>query len=182
MSDLFLLIAIASIVCGIIGLIKPQTFAFLPFWKKKNYIPNRLNTTILFFFTFTSAVILFNLWLSLFPRSSNQQSRSPSVTEKPKTWTPIFSLNGSGSKKSAVFQLTGAPARAKYKFVAGDFGLFSYYIVPAGDDVMRTGGIPEVMTQQSEESESSIHKPAGAYYLNMNSSGGNWSVVIEEAR
>ena len=181
MSDLFLLMALVSIVCVMIGLVRPQSFAFIPFWKRKNFIPNRVHTTFLFLFSFISSVILFNLWLSLFPRSSNEQSRQALVQEKPRTWTQVFSLKGSGSKKSAVFQLTGAPARAKYKFTAGDFGLFSYYIVPEGQDVMRTGGIPEVMTQQSEESESSIHKPAGSYYLNMNSSGGTWTIVIEEA-
>jgi hypothetical protein len=47
---------------------------------------------------------------------------------------------------------------------------------------MKTGGIPDVMTQQSETSETYITKDAGNYYLNVNSSGGNWTIVLEEEK
>ena len=44
------------------------------------------------------------------------------------------------------------------------------------------GGVPEVMTQaESEESESSIQKGAGRYYLNVNVSG-SWTVTVEEEK
>jgi hypothetical protein len=36
-------------------------------------------------------------------------------------------------------------------------------VVPEGEDVMKDGGIPEVMTQQSESSETYITKDEGNY-------------------
>lgn len=61
-------------------------------------------------------------------------------------------------------------------------GMFFIYIVDEGEDIMRTGSIPEVMTQaENEESESAIQKRAGRYYLYINASG-DWVVTVEELR
>ena len=61
-------------------------------------------------------------------------------------------------------------------------GLFTFYVVPEGQDILKEGGIPEVMTQQSEASETYITKDEGEYYLNVNSSGGDWVIIIEEEK
>ncbi len=59
-------------------------------------------------------------------------------------------------------------------------GIFSVYVVDEGDDITKTGGIPEVMTQaENEESESALQKKSGRYYLRVNASG-DWVVTIEE--
>jgi hypothetical protein len=97
-----------------------------------------------------------------------------------KKWTEIFSLKGNGMKKSAGFALGGGKARIKYKYTMEDAGLFSFYVVPEGEDIMKTGGIPEVMIQQAGSSVSYITKEKGNYYLNVNSSGGNWVISVEE--
>lgn len=99
----------------------------------------------------------------------------------PKQWTEVISLKGSGMKKSASFHLSGGKARIKYTFET-NLGVFAFYVVPEGDDVMQDGGIPEVMIQQSEASETYLTKTEGNYYLNINSSGGNWTVVVEEEK
>ncbi|MES0488999.1 MAG: hypothetical protein ABUK01_03345 [Leptospirales bacterium] len=108
--------------------------------------------------------------------------KSADATEAPKQWTEVYTYKGSGMKKSAPFQLMGGSVRAKYKFKAGRYSLFSFYVVPEGQDIMKTGGFPDVMIQQSEESETSIQQPAGSYYLNVNSSGGKWEIVVEEKK
>jgi len=86
-------------------------------------------------------------------------------------------------KKSPTFELTGNDARIKYNYKAdGNIGMFAVYIVDEGDDIMKTGGFPEVMSQaENEESESTIQKSEGRYYLNVNATG-NWKVTIEELR
>ena len=59
-------------------------------------------------------------------------------------------------------------------------GMFAAYVVDEGKDIMKQGGIPEVMTSaENEESESSIQKSAARYYLNINATG-NWTVTVEE--
>ena len=118
-------------------------------------------------------------------KSSSASSTTTGTTNaepaKAKQWTEVFTFKGNGMKKSASFHLNGGKARIKYSFKA-DMGLFSFYVVPEGEDVMKEGGIPEVMTQQSETSETYITKEEGNYYLNVNSSGGNWTIVVEEEK
>lgn len=117
--------------------------------------------------------------------SSTASSESSSEPAKEKQWTEVYTFKGSGMKKSPVFELTGAPARLKYKYNSGSnmgMGMFAVYVVDEGDDIMKTGGIPEIMTQEeNEESESSIQKGSGSYYLNVNAQG-KWEVVVEEKK
>ena len=113
---------------------------------------------------------------------STSETNTSSEAINTKQWTEIFKFKGNGMKKSASFTLAGGKARIKYKFTAGDMGIFSFYVVPEGNDVMKTGGIPDVMIQQSETSETYITEDAGNYYLNVNSSGGNWTISVEEEK
>jgi hypothetical protein len=100
-------------------------------------------------------------------------------------WTNVLQFTGNGTKKSATFDLLGGEARLKYSYkgmkgVGG--GLFAIYVVAHGDDINKTGGFPEIMTQaESEESVGTIQHEAGRYYLNVNAVG-NWSVIVEELR
>ena len=86
-------------------------------------------------------------------------------------------------KKSPTFELTGGEARLRYNYSSDNgmgMGMFSAYVVDEGKDIMKQGGIPEVMTTaENEESESSIQKSSGRYYLNINAAG-NWTVTVEE--
>lgn len=113
---------------------------------------------------------------------STSGTSSSSEPVKAKQWTEVFTFKGNGMKKSASFTLSGGKARVKYKYTTGDMGIFSFYVVPEGEDVMKTGGIPDVMIQQAETSETYITKDAGNYYLNVNSSGGNWTITVEEEK
>jgi hypothetical protein len=114
--------------------------------------------------------------------NSTSGTNTSSEPAKAKQWTEVFTVKGSGLKKTASFTLSGAKARVKYKYTTGDMGIFSFYVVPEGEDIMKTGGIPDVMIQQSETSETYITKDAGTYYLNINSSGGSWTITVEEEK
>ena len=116
-------------------------------------------------------------------KSSSTSSSTDTETAKAKQWTVVYEFKGNGMKKSPVFELTGNNARLKYKYQGeGGIGMFAVYVVDEGKDIMQDGGIPEVMTQAvSEESESSIQKSAGRYYLNVNAAG-SWTVIVEEEK
>ena len=118
-------------------------------------------------------------------KSTSTTSTTPTESTKEKQWTTVYTFKGNGMKKSPVFELTGGDAKIKYSYKAPGglgMGIFSVYVVDEGEDVMKTGGIPEIMTQaENEESESAIQKSAGRYYLNVNASG-NWVVTVEELK
>jgi len=102
-----------------------------------------------------------------------------------KQWTKVYSFKGNGMKKSPVFELKGNEARVRYKYEAPSglgMGMFAVYVVDEGSDIMKDGGIPEAMSSaEKEDTESSIQKSAGRYYLSVNASG-LWEVTIEEMR
>lgn len=118
-------------------------------------------------------------------KSSSTSTSTDTETSKAKQWTVVYEFKGNGMKKSPVFELAGNSAKLKYKYQGqGGIGIgaFAVYVVEEGKDVMVEGGVPEVMTQaESEESESSIQKGAGRYYLNVNASG-SWIVTVEEEK
>lgn len=120
------------------------------------------------------------------PQSTSENNTSASSeNSNKKEWTTVYSFSGNGMKKSPTFELKGNDARIKYNYKADGnigMGMFAVYIVDEGDDIMKTGGFPEVMTQaENEESESTIQKSEGKYYLNVNATG-NWKVTVEELR
>ena len=80
---------------------------------------------------------------------------------KTEQWMEVYTFKGSGMKKSPTFELTGSEARLKYKYESqhSGMGMFAVYIVDEGKDIMKQGGIPEVMsTEEKEESRSKRKK------------------------
>lgn len=114
------------------------------------------------------------------------QSQQEQIVQEPakaKEWVEVLTLKGSGEKKSALFELTGAECRIKYNFKTSGMGMFAVYVLAKGHNLMEQGGFPEVMIDQSEESESSLsHLKPGSYYLNVSSANGRWELTIEELR
>ncbi|AEV98031.1 hypothetical protein A4D02_14670 [Niastella koreensis] len=117
---------------------------------------------------------------------SGDSKEAAAATEKTaeKKWTELVTFKGSGIKKSAPFHLSGGKAKVKYDFKASDndMGLFSFYVVPEGEDVMKDGGIPDAMTDKSESTETYITKGEGNYYISVNSANGNWNLTVEEEK
>ena len=107
----------------------------------------------------------------------------PKEEAKPKQWTTVYTFEGDGAKKSPSFELTGNEARVKYKYKCPEgagMGAFIVYVMEAGKDLDKDGGMPEIMTSaEKEESESALQKSAGRYYLSVNAEG-KWTVTIEE--
>jgi len=115
----------------------------------------------------------------------NSPAQDTNENSNEKEWTKVYSFSGNGTKKSPSFELSGNEARIKYSYKADGnvgMGMFAVYVVDEGEDIMKTGGFPEIMSQaENEESESAIQKSEGRYYLNVNASG-NWTITIEELK
>lgn len=140
--------------------------------------------TISILFGWTKSILRYGLNKNL---SSNQSTNfnSQKVQNEAQKWTEICTLSGNGIKKSSIFKLVGNESRVHYKYRAAeglDAGYFSIYFLDRGKDPLRDGGIPEVMTTSvKEDSESSIQKSEGEYYIFVNAAG-DWSVLVEEKR
>lgn len=106
------------------------------------------------------------------------------AAEAAATWTTVATLKGKADSASSTFELSGSEARMKYTFTgSGDMVLGSIYLLTEGTDLMKDGGIPEVMIQEAGPGTTALHKSVGSYYLDINSAGfTGWTVTIEEKR
>lgn len=100
------------------------------------------------------------------------------------TWQTVATLEGKTDKSSSVFELTGGEARMTYSFTGGqDMSLGAIYLLDEGTDLMKDGGIPEVMIDGPIEEQTALHKSAGSYFLDVNAANfDGWTVTIEERR
>ena len=115
-------------------------------------------------------------------RKKSDSSYGKQEESIPKSYKTVITFKGNGMKKSESFHLNGNDAKIIYKYKSEhpNMGGFSVYVVKKGVDIMEKGGIPEVMTTSNkEQSESTIQKSPGDYYLNVNGIG-NWEVEVQE--
>ena len=94
----------------------------------------------------------------------------------------VINFKGNGMRKSKVFHLQGTDSKIvfKYSSLSDQVGEFAVYVVPAGEDITKTGGFPELSSSQIDDAgESSIQKPAGDYYLEV-AAAGRWSVKVQQ--
>ena len=124
-------------------------------------------------------VFIIILIASLGDDDSNDSKSNDDGQEK--TWQTVYTLTGSGTRKTPVFELSGGQARLKYEYQGEmEVGMFAVYVVDEGKDIMTEGGLPEVITTEvSENSETALHKRRGKYYLDINGVG-RWTVTVEE--
>lgn len=116
--------------------------------------------------------------------SEQKQAPKPQEAKTEATWQEVVTLDGKTDKSSKVFELTGGEARMTYSFKGGaDMSLGSIYLLDEGTDLMKDGGIPEVMIDGPVKEETALHKSAGKYFLDVNAANfDGWSVTIEEKR
>lgn len=119
--------------------------------------------------------------------SDGKTKQSPETTEttkqnSEKQYKEVFTFKGNGLKKSESFHLNGNDSKVVYKYNAGNphSGMFSFYVVEKGHDIMKEGGFPDVMVDKiKDESESTLQKSEGDYYLNVNAVG-DWEISVQE--
>lgn len=115
------------------------------------------------------------------PFVESTTTEAPTTTSPPQ-WVEVATLSGTAQKQGDTFELEGGKARIRYDFDADSFGVLAVYVVDEGDSLQESGGFPVVSCSESCSDESLLRQPAGSYYLDVNASGGSWTVVIEEER
>lgn len=116
--------------------------------------------------------------------SETAPAAEPAESQAPETqpWSEVVTLSGSNDKASEVFELTGSEARLKYEFTgSGDFAVGAVYLEKEGTDLATDGGIPLLMLDADESSQTMLHKGAGRYYLDIKAAGfDGWEVTVEQ--
>lgn len=99
-------------------------------------------------------------------------------TTAPKQFVEVTRLSGTSEKRGEVFELNSG-SRMRYESSAG---FFAVYVMDEGDSLEENGGFPEVTCTEPCNDTTQLAKKAGRYYLEVKSSGGAWTVIIEELR
>lgn len=119
-------------------------------------------------------------------RPPSPEKEEPAAAEErtEASWQKVITLDGKTDKSSKVFELTGAEARMTYSYKGGeDMSLGAIYLLAEGTDLMKDGGIPEVMIDGPVKEETALHKSAGKYFLDVKAANfDGWSITIEEKR
>lgn len=184
MSSLFVVTFMGSFILLIIGFFNPNLSLF---WYGK--AKTRKKSLFIYSIFILCSIFLFGVTddRAKSRRSTEKLFRSQNASHEEETtegsWRTIYSFSGNGMKKSPVFELTGANARIRYNYSSQSdlgLGMFAAYVVEEGNELIRNGGVPEVMSSAAEESsESALHKEKGRYYLEINATG-SWTVSVEE--
>ncbi len=107
----------------------------------------------------------------LFPQGE-QRTANPDAS-----WVPVGEFNGSEAGQTPAFQLSGNLARVRYQ-IEGELPFFALFFVPTAQQT--ASAFPDVITTNQTEGEVTLAKPAGSYYLTVQTIGGNWMVAIDE--
>ena len=99
-----------------------------------------------------------------------------------KQWTSVIELKGNATKSSDTFKLTGGKVKVTYNFTGNTAVVGAIYVLKEGTDLMKDGGIPEVMVSQSGQDSTIIRKSAGEYYLQVSTANSSYTVTLEEEK
>jgi hypothetical protein len=93
------------------------------------------------------------------------------------TWIPVGEFNGQETGRTPTFELSGNLTRVRYK-VEGEMPVLFVFFVPAGQS--QPSAFPDVISTSQSEGEATLAKPAGSYYLAVQTIGGSWMVAVDE--
>jgi hypothetical protein len=93
------------------------------------------------------------------------------------TWASVAEFSGQEAGRTPTFELSGSPARVRYK-IDGDMQFLAVFFVPEGQN--QASAFPDLISTNQSEGEATIAKPAGSYYLTVQTINGGWSVAVDE--
>lgn len=102
------------------------------------------------------------------------------TTHAPGDWIKVVSLSGKGDKRSESFTLTGAPALFTSER-AGEHGEVGVNLVPDGSEPIKEG-FNVSLSSGPGTGTFPVPREPGRYYLDVRSTGSEWTVTIEEKR
>lgn len=124
-------------------------------------------------------------------KTANQQESATTKTEEPKEWVKVSELTGSTREANGeVMELTTGAARVKYTVnAASDTGTAFIYLLPEGWTPTKNAqgemniSAQDITTFGSKSGEEVLKKPAGKYYVYVNTSSIiDYTVTVEEQK
>jgi len=121
----------------------------------------------------------------------DKASQASNQTSAPKQWTKVSELTGDTKEKSGdVFTASGGNLRIKYTVnTTSDSGTAMLYLLPEGSTTTKNSkgeldvAVQAVTTIGNKTGEQIIQKPAGNYYLYINTSSvEDYSITVEEQK
>lgn len=100
-------------------------------------------------------------------------------------WTTVATIEGNADQQSDTIALTGGKVRVSYEFTDNlgyDMVMGAIYVLTEGTDIMKDGGIPDVMISEAGSGETILRKSEGEYFVRITSANANYTVTVEEQR
>lgn len=133
------------------------------------------------------AIVAIAFVASLFSPAESTVGGQADTKETPENvtyeWVEVIKFQGYGKKTSKPFALGDGEKKVRYAFQSNNnmMGMFAFYVVPKGTNLMEKGGVPEVMISKTEaEDESYLNKDAGEYQIITNCTGKFGIQVLEK--
>lgn len=111
--------------------------------------------------------------------STDKKKDAPKQEEAKKSWTKVIALEGKTDKNSDTIKLTGGKVRLIHEF-KGDMIIGAVYVLDEGTDLMKDGGIADVMISEAGKDETILRKGKGSYYVSVKAANADYKVVLEE--
>lgn len=124
-------------------------------------------------------------------KSKDAATNASAQTTPPKQWTKVSELVGDTTQKSGdVFTVSGGNVRIKYMVnSASDSGTALLYMLPEGSTITKNSkgemdvAVQDVTTIGNKSGEQVLQKPAGNYYLYINTSSiKDYSITVDEQK
>lgn len=124
-------------------------------------------------------------------KPKDTKSDTSAQTIPPKQWTKVSELTGDIAQKSGdVFTVSGSNVRIKYTINSvSDSGTALLYMLPEGSTITKNSkgemdvAVQDVTTIGNKSGEQVIQKPAGNYYLYINTSSiKDYSITVDEQK
>jgi len=124
-------------------------------------------------------------------KTKDAKSDTNAQTTSPKQWTKVSELVGDTAQKSGdVFTVSGGNIRIKYTVNStSDSGTALLYMLPEGSTITKNSkgemdvAVQDVTTIGNKSGEQVLQKPAGNYYLYINTSSiKDYSITVDEQK
>ncbi|MBK0421013.1 DUF4190 domain-containing protein [Leucobacter sp. CSA2] len=117
--------------------------------------------------------------------STPGQDSTTDAPAAPGTWTEVATITGSADQQTDTIALSGGKVRVSYDFTdTAGMGTIvaAIYVMDEGKDLMKDGGIPDVMVTEAGAGETILRKSAGDYYVRVTAANASYTVKIEEQK
>lgn len=106
----------------------------------------------------------------------------PAPAPAPKKWVTVATLSGRSNKRSAPFTLGSGQKKLKYTIKGNEMPMCAIYLMPEGESLQESGGIPEVIIDTAGSDSTYLAQSPGRYYLDVSAANCNWTVTIIEEK